>query len=217
MCTKYLSPAHRSKQAGFSLLEITIVATIVLAATAAAFLNIVPSIRTSRSNAAMELVLGEMRRAHERAVDERRIYRVTFTAPNTIQVEVGTVAVVGTTITDSAPVFVPAQAPLPLPGAVQFIVVPGIPTNSLNTPDGFGVGNNPIDFDQGNGGAGTQIYFEPDGRALDAGNRLNSGVVYMAEPGNLFSSRAVSLYGSTGRTKGWALTNLAGGATGWTQ
>jgi hypothetical protein len=150
-------------------------------------------------------------------VDERRIYRVTFTPPNTIQVDVGTVAVVGATITDSAPVFVAAQAPLPLPGAVQFTVVPGIPTNALNTPDGFGVGNNAIDFDQGNGGAGTQVYFEPDGRALDAGNRLNSGVVYIAEPGNLFSSRAVSLYGSTGRTKGWTLTKVAGGATGWTQ
>jgi len=217
MCTKYLSSAQRSKQAGFSLLEITIVATVVLAATAAAFLNIMPSIRNSRSNAGMELVLGEMRRAHERAVDERRIYRVTFTPPNTIQVDVGTVAVVGATITDSAPVFVAAQAPLPLPGAVQFTVVPGIPTNALNTPDGFGVGNNAIDFDQGNGGAGTQVYFEPDGRALDAGNRLNSGVVYIAEPGNLFSSRAVSLYGSTGRTKSWTLTKVAGGATGWTQ
>ena len=217
MCTKYRSSAQRLKQAGFSLLEITIVATIVLAATAAAFVNIMPSIRNSRSNAGMELVLGEMRRAHERAVDERRIYRVTFTPPNTIQVDVGTVAVVGTTITDSAPAFVAAQAPLTLPGALQFIVVPGIPTNSLNTPDGFGVGNNAIDFDQGNGGAGTQVYFEPDGRALDAGNRLNSGVVYMAEPANLFSSRAVSLYGSTGRTKGWTLTKVAGGATGWTQ
>jgi len=217
MSTKCLSSAQRSKQAGFSLLEITIVVTVVLAATAAAFLNIMPSIRNSRSNAGMELVLGEMRRAHERAVDERRIYRVTFTPPNTIQVDVGTVAVVGATITDSAPVFVAAQAPLPLPGAVQFTVVPGIPTNALNTPDGFGVGNNAIDFDQGNGGAGTQVYFEPDGRALDAGNRLNSGVVYIAEPGNLFSSRAVSLYGSTGRTKGWTLTQVAGGATGWTQ
>jgi type II secretory pathway pseudopilin PulG len=217
MSTKYPSSTQHSKQAGFSLLEITIVATIVLAATAAAFLNIMPSIRNSRSNAGMELVLGEMRRAHERAVDERRIYRVTFTPPNTIQVDVGTVAVVGATITDSAPVFVAAQAPLPLPGAVQFTVVPGIPTNALNTPDGFGVGNNAIDFDQGNGGAGTQVYFEPDGRVLDAGNRLNSGVVYIAEPGNLFSSRAVSLYGSTGRTKGWTLTKVAGGATGWTQ
>jgi type II secretory pathway pseudopilin PulG len=217
MKINYLASFRRSKQAGFSLLEITIVVTMVLEATAAAFVNLMPSIRNSRTNAGMELVLGEMRRAHERAVDERRIYRVTFTAPNTIQVDVGTVAVIGATITDSAPAFVAAQGPLPLPGGTQFVVVPGIPTNPLNTPDGFGIGNTSIDFDQGNGGSGTQVYFEPDGRALDAGNRLNNGVIYIAEPGNLFSSRAVSLYGSTGRTKGWTLTRLAGGATGWTQ
>ena len=217
MCTNYPALDQRSKQSGFSLLEITIVATIVLAATAAAFLNLMPSINNSRSNAGMELVLGELRRAHERAVDERRIYRVTFTAPNTIQVDIGTVAVIGATITDSAPTFVAAQPPLTLPASLQFLVVPGIPTNALTTPDGFGVGDNAIDFDLGNGGGGTQVYFEPDGRALDAGNRLNNGVVYIAQPGNLYSSRAVSLYGSTGRTKGWTLAKLAGGVPGWIQ
>jgi type II secretory pathway pseudopilin PulG len=217
MCTKLTASVQRSNQVGFSLLEITIVATIVMAATAAAFLNILPSISSSRSNAGMELVLGELRRAHERAVDERRIYRVTFNAPNTIQVDVGTVAVIGATITDSAPAFQPAQPPLTLPGNLQFLVVPGIPTGALTTPDGFGAGNTAIDFDLGNGGGGTQVYFEPDGRALDAGNRLNNGVVYIAQPGSLFSSRAVSLYGSTGRTKGWTLSTLVGGATGWTQ
>lgn len=217
MCTNYPASARRSTQAGFSLLEITIVATIVLAATAAAFVNLMPSINNSRSNAGVELVLGELRRAHERAVDERRIYRVTFAPPNTIQVDIGTVAVIGATITASTPVFQPAQPPLTLPGNMQFLVVPGIPTSALTTPDGFGAGNNAIDFDLGNGGGGTQIYFEPDGRALDAGNRLNNGVVYIAQPTNLFSSRAVSLYGSTGRTKGWTLTTLAGGATGWIQ
>jgi type II secretory pathway pseudopilin PulG len=217
MRRNYPASARRSTQSGFSLLEITIVATIVLGATAAAFVNLMPSINNSRSNAGMELVLGELRRAHERAVDERRIYRVTFNAPNTIQVDVGTVAIIGATITDSAPAFQPAQLPLTLPGNMQFLVVPGIPTGALATPDSFGSGNNAIDFDLGNGGGGTQVYFEPDGRALDAGNRLNNGVLYIAQPTNLFSSRAVSLYGSTGRTKGWTLTKLAGGATGWTQ
>jgi len=200
-------------------LEITgvaIVVGIVLTATAAAFLNLIPSIKNSRSNAGMELVLGELRRAHERAVDERRIYRVTFTAANTIQVDIGTVAIIGSTITASAPAFVPAQPDLPLPGQIQFAVVPGIPTNTLATPDGLGAGDKAIDFDIGYGGGGTQIYFQPDGRALDAGNRLNNGVVYIADPNNLFSSRAVSLYGSTGRTKGWTLANV-NGSVAWVQ
>lgn len=216
MLIKALSPEKRCQEAGFSVLEVVVVMGVVLVVTASALINLLPSIKTSRSNAAMELVLGEMRRAHERAIDERRIYRVTFAAPNTIQVDVGKVAIIGSTITDSAPAFAAAQPPLTLPGSVQFVVVPGIPTNPLATPDGLGSGATAIDFDLGNGGGGTQIYFQPDGRALDAGNGLNDGVVYLAEPNNLFSSRAVSLFGSTGRTKSWTLSRVKG-AIGWAQ
>jgi hypothetical protein len=164
----------------------------------------------------MELVMGELRRAHERAIDERRIYRVTFVPPQTLQVDVGQVPNVATTISRSSPTFVQAQGPLTLPTGIQFIVVPGIPTSAAATPDGFGSGANAIDFDVENGGGGTQIYFQPDGSALDGANRLNDGVVYMAEPTNLFSSRAVSLFGSTGRVKGWYLTSNAG-VIGWNQ
>jgi type II secretory pathway pseudopilin PulG len=211
-------PSHqqRVREAGFSLVEAVVVLGVVFVVTATALINILPSLRISRANAGMEMVLGEMRRAHERAIDERRIYRVTFTAPQTIQVDVGQVAIIGSTITDSAPVFAAAQPPLTLPSTIQFLAVPGIPTNPLATPDGFGSGAKAIDFDIANGGGGTQIYFEPDGRALDGANRLNDGVVYLAEPNNLFSSRAVSMFGTTGRSKSWFLTQV-NGATKWAQ
>jgi type II secretory pathway pseudopilin PulG len=206
----------RRMEFGFSMTELAVVVTIILIVTAAAVITMVPSLKTSKSNSAMELVMGELRRAHERAIDERRIYRVTFVAPQTIQLDVGQVGNVATTITGSSPTFVQAQSPLLLPTGLQFIVVPGIPTGAAATPDGLGSGTNAIDFDVENGGAGTQIYFQPDGRALDGANRLNDGVVYMAEPTNLFSSRAVSLLGSTGRVKGWFLTST-GGVSGWNQ
>jgi hypothetical protein len=176
----------------------------------------VPKVQNSRANAGMELVLGEMRRAHERAIDERRIYRVTFVPPNQIQVDVGQIANVATTITGTTPAFTPAQLPLTLPIGLQFTCIGGIPTGAGSVPDGLGSGANAIDFDLANGGGGTQIYFQPDGRALDAANRLNDGVVYIAQPGNLYSSRAVTLFGSTGRAKGWTLSTLGGGP-GWTQ
>jgi type II secretory pathway pseudopilin PulG len=216
MISNIRSRKNRRAESGFSLVEAVVVLGVVLVVAAGAVMNILPSIKSSRSNAGMELVLGEMRRAHERAIDERRIYRVTFTAPQTIQVDVGQVVVIGSTITDSAPVFKAAQPPLTLPGNIQFLVVPGIPTNPNATPDGFGTGATAIDFDIANGGGATQIYFQPDGRALDGANRLNDGVIYLAEPRNLFSSRAVSLYGTTGRSKSWFLTQV-NGATKWTQ
>jgi prepilin-type N-terminal cleavage/methylation domain-containing protein len=202
---------HLSRiECGFSMTELVVVVTVVLIVIAIALANMVPSLKYSKSNAAMELVMGELRRAHERAIDERRIYRVTFVVPQTLQVDVGQVAIASTTVTRSAPVFVPAQAPLTLPTGIQFTTVAGIPTSPAATPDGFGSGVTAIDFDIANGGGGTQIYFQPDGSALDGANRLNDGVVYMAEPNNLPSSRAVSLFGSTGRVKGWYLTWKAG-------
>lgn len=206
----------RFVQHGFSMVELLVVVTIILILVAAALVTMVPTVQNSRANAGMEMVLGEMRRAHERAIDERRIYRVTFVPPNQIQLDVGQVANVASTITGTTPGFVQAQPPMTLPNGTQFICVGGIPTGGTAVPDGLGSGGNAIDFDLGNGGGGTQIYFQPDGRALDGANRLNDGVVYVAVPGNLYSSRAVTLFGATGRSKGWTLANLSG-APGWTQ
>lgn len=218
MFRNFLHQKHeRHSERGFSMVEMTVVVSIVLIVTGTAIFTLLPMWKTSRSNAGLELVFGELRRAHERAVDERRIYRVTFVPPGTIQVDVGQVANIATTITGSAPLFVQAQPPLTLPNGLQFVVVPGIPTSPLTTPDGFGTGAAAIDFDIANGGGGTQVYFQPDGRALDAANRLNDGVIYVAEPNNLFSSRAVSLFGSTGRAKGWFLSSPGGGANRWYQ
>ena len=213
---KQRHPHTRSRQRGFSMVELSVVVLIILILVAIALINMVPTVQNSHANAGMELVLGEMRRAHERAVDERRIYRLTFVAPNQIQLDVGQVANVASTITGTTPAFTSAQQTLSLPDSIQFICVGGIPTAAGTVPDGLGSGANAIDFDLGNGGGGTQIYFQPDGRALDGANRLNDGVIYLAQPGNLYSSRAVTLFGSTGRSKGWTLATIAG-SPGWTQ
>jgi len=206
----------RRNETGFSFLEVVVVLGIILAVCGAAVFNLTPALNTARSNTGMELVLGELRRAHERAVDERRIYRVTFVTPQTIQVDVGQVANIAATISGTTPAFTQMQPPMILPPGVQFVAVPGIPTTTQTTPDGFGSGNKAIDLDISNGGGGTQVYFQPDGRALDSANRLNNGVIYIAQPNNLFSSRAVSLYGATGRVKSWFLTKV-GGVNGWSQ
>jgi type II secretory pathway pseudopilin PulG len=199
------------------MVEMVVVVCIILTVAAAALMNILPLLKKSKADAAQELVLGEMRRAHERAIDDRRIYRFTFVAPQTIQLDVGTPANVQARITGSAAAFAQAQPPLVLPQSIQFLAVPGIPVAAGAVPDGFGTGATAIDFDVDNGGGQTQIYFQPDGRALDAQNRLNNGVVYIADPNQLLSSRAVSLYGSTGRVKAWSLLKNADGSVRWIQ
>ena len=84
-------------------------------------------------------------------------------------------------------------------------------------PDGFGNAATAIDFDQAVAGAITnQVMFMPDGSAHDVNGNLNSGIVYVARNGDLDSSRAVTLYGATGRIRGWRLLN-SGGAPQWIQ
>ena len=214
---KKSSPRFRNNDRGFSIVELLVVTTIGIILTAVAVMNIAPLMKVSKAKSAQELVLGEMRNAHERAINERRIYRFTFTPPQTIQLEVGTPANLRARITGSAAAFAQAQRPLTLPQGFQFVALAGIPTTAAKVPDGFGAGANAVDFDIDYGGGQTQIYFQPDGRALDALNRLNNGVVYMADPNDLLSSQAVSLYGSTGRAKGWSILKNPDGSVRWAQ
>jgi len=60
------------------------------------------------------------------------------------------------------------------------------------------------------------VMFVPDGSAQDLIGNFNSGVVYVGLTGNLFSMRAVSVFGTTGRVRGWRLYPQGGGAQ-WSQ
>jgi hypothetical protein len=91
-------------------------------------------------------------------------------------------------------------------------VIAGMPNGAATVPDGFGNATVAIDFDQGVAGAiKNQVLFMPDGSAHDVNGSWNSGIVYVARPGDLYSSRAVTLYGATGRIRGWRLLAGAGG------
>ena len=192
------------KEAGFTLLEAIIVIAIILVMAGMAIYQIAPSMKQAKSQSAMEMTLGVMRRYHEAAVDQRRIYQVVFSTPRTIQVNVEVFEGNNTS-------WVPVET-YQLPMETQFVCVAGIPTTS-GTPDNLGQGANPIDFMVGNGNGGYNIVvFQKDGRVTDTLGRLNSGVVYIAQPGDLTSSRAVSVLGATGRVKGWKLFPGTNGA-----
>ena len=60
------------------------------------------------------------------------------------------------------------------------------------------------------GGDKTTVFFMPDGSAQDLNNNINNGVVYLARPGELYSATAITVWGATGRLRGWKLTNSGG-------
>jgi hypothetical protein len=148
-----------------------------------------------------------MRRAREAAIAERRTYIITFNSavtPNSI------------TMTQAATGLVIATETLP--PDILFQVIPGIPTSVATTPDHFGTGGTAIDFDQAvAGGAKNVICFNPDGSAQDINSNSNNGVIYLARTGSLYSSRAITVWGATGRLRGYRLYAVSGGGVIWRQ
>jgi type II secretory pathway pseudopilin PulG len=189
------------KQYGFSLLELMIVVGISMIMAAVSIFAFAPVFRQQHVNNAYNVTLNTMRRARDQAAADMRVYVVTFTAPGTITVTQTTPG--GTLMLTST-----------LPPDVTYHVEAGIPTSPTTaptTPDGFGAGAAAFDFDQppSSIGGGNSIYFQPDGSAQDALGNVNNGVVYMGIPGQLATCRAVSLWGYTGRIRGWSLAQTA--------
>jgi prepilin-type N-terminal cleavage/methylation domain-containing protein len=196
---------------GYSLLEMLAVVAILMIASAFTIMGIQPALKQSTVTNAYNTTLMRIRQARELAISQRRTYIVRFDSaatPNTITITPASVTPGGTTVVAT------------LPQQVTFHVEPGTPSGAGATPDGFGSGVVAIDFDQGVTGAGasdkTSIYFQPDGSAQDVNSNLNNGVIYMAQTGDLYSSRAITVWGATGRLRGWRLY-LSGGSPVWRQ
>jgi prepilin-type N-terminal cleavage/methylation domain-containing protein len=193
---------------GFSIIELMIVVTIMLILSGISFISLQPALKQLHVTNAYNTTLATMRLARQMAIGKRNTYSVTFNnaaIPNTI------------TINDLNPVSPAVVETVPLPPDTAFSNEPGIPNTTATAPDHFGTGNAAIGFDQSViPGVPNVIYFLPDGSAQDAGNNINNGVVYIARPGTLLSSRAITLWGATGRLRGWRL-DKTGALYQWNQ
>ena len=185
---------------GFSVLELLIVIGIVLVVAAMTMVQIQPTLQAARVNNAQTLVLAQLRTARERAIDRRQVERITFTAPQAILIE-ERVPGAGGNVWNQV-------LTISLPNDLQFLTINGIPATPATVPDGFGAGNLAIDF-----AGGTALYFQPDGSSQDVNGVTLSGVVYIARPGELSSSRALTVIGSTGRIRAYRLVTVAGNPT----
>ena len=205
------SPGRKSaasgSTAGFSVTEMMVVSLIILVITGGSYLSLQPVLKAQHVTTAYNQTLMTMRRARDQAAADMRVYVVTLAAPGTITV---------TQNSTTGPVLLTTV----LPQDVTFHLEPGLPNSPTvqpTTPDGFGTAAKAIDFDIGVGaGAATSIYFQPDGTAVDINGNIENGVVYMARVGEIYSSRAVTLWGTTGRLRGWRLMPNGGGSI-WRQ
>ena len=204
-----------TKTSGYSLLEMIITVSIALILCAVTFIALQPMLNQSHINSAYDTTLMALRNTRNLAITQSHEYYVNF---NPAGFPAGTIQV------QYQPPAVGAGAAPPLeqvitytiPGDVSFAVQAGFPASA---PDGFGAGANPIDFGQTLAGEPLfYVVFMPDGSSQDNLGNYNSGVVYLTRPGdNIYnSSRAITVWGATGRIRGWRLAQQAGVAT-WVQ
>jgi Tfp pilus assembly protein FimT len=202
------------------LLEMMIVVAIGIVVAVVSVVSLVPVMNSQHVINAYNTTLSAMRQARDNAISQRTSYSLVFSnsiSPNTITISptlTGSSQFNGelTTVTYT------------LPTDVTFQTNSAI--NSTTAPDSgmganFGTGANPIDFGYtANGNAGFAavytIYFCADGSAQISSacagvNNWDDGVVYLARGTDLLSSRAVTLWGGTGRIHGWRLYPASGG------
>ena len=202
------------KERGFSLIEAIVVVGIGLVMAAVSLMCLQPAIKDARTNAGFNTALMQLRTARARAVQNRQQFIVCFG----INPPSGAATPLGAPDAQSIQLFQwpsgTAQSSaiqvstIELPFDVKFQVPTGVPTSPSATPDGFGTGTIPVQFDIGvTGGNQNQIVFMPDGSARDVNGNFNNGVLYLARTGELYSTRAVSVFGASGRIRGWRLVN----------
>lgn len=205
---------NSAKDRGFSLLELLITIAIGFTIAGITFIALMPMFNKNHVDLAYETTLAVLRNTRHLAITQSHEYFVNFNPAGfpagTIQVTYQPPAVNG---------ILPAVqqvSTLTLPSDVSFSVKPGFPANA---PDGFGSGIVPIDFGQGLGGGSlSYVTFMPDGSSKDNLGNYNSGVVYItrqADP-TIYTARSISVWGATGRIRGWRLYQQAGNAI-WVQ
>jgi len=202
------------KQRGFSLLELMITIAIGLTIAGITFISMMPMYNRNHVDSAYDTTLMALRNTRQLAISQSHQYYVNFNPggfpAGTIQITYQPPAVAG--------ILPPVQqvSTYALPPDISFAVMAGFPANA---PDSFGTGVASIDFGQGLGGGSLNyVCFMPDGSSQDSLGNYNSGVIYLSRAADptIYNARAISVWGATGRIRGWRLYNQSGAAI-WAQ
>jgi prepilin-type N-terminal cleavage/methylation domain-containing protein len=178
-------------QAGYSLIELMLVVGIMGVVTGIAVVQIGASKQGLNGDGAMRVVLSQLNQGKQLAITQRRNIRVTFDANNSVQI-----------IREEVPgPILTTISSVPFEGGAMFarITSPNLgepPPPELPAPTGGLVAA--VAF-----GTATQMRFTPEGVFVDQdGNTLN-GTLFIALPGQPMSARAITVFGSTGRIRGF--------------
>jgi hypothetical protein len=174
---------------------------------------LMPLYQKNHVDRAYDMTLSALRTYRNFAISQGNRYIITFPTNQTMQVQLW--GYVPPPAASPAPVTVTT---ISLPQDIQFATQTGFPNPG---PDSFGTGTAPVAFNACAVVAGGNpcVIFYPDGSAQDDAStpgNYNNGVVYLTLPGQLYSSRAIDVWGTTGRIRGWRLYSISGTNT-WVQ
>ena len=191
----------RASEAGYSLVEMTVILGIMGVLAGMAVVTISGSRPAALGDGAMRVVLSQLNTARELAITQRRNMRVTFTLGNKVEIlrEEVPPAVAGTTTTISSVL---------MEGGLQFLTV----VNLVDTPDAFCSALTAVCFPTATG-TPPEVKFRPDGTFVNQDGAILNGTIFVALPSQTYvsghstdgvlSGRAVTIQGSTGRVRGY--------------
>jgi prepilin-type N-terminal cleavage/methylation domain-containing protein len=201
------------KNHGFSLLEMIITISISFIIAGITYMTLAPFINQGHINDAYDTTLMALRNTRNLAISQSHEYYVNFNPAGfpagTIQVQYQGPAVGGI-----AP---PLQQVITysIPPDISYQKQAGFPASTPDAP--LGAAGTAIDFESTPGVPLNYVVFYPDGSSQDSLGNYNSGIVYITQPaGSLITSRAITVWGPTGRIRGWRLNSVAGVYT-WVQ
>lgn len=185
----------RDQQAGFSLLELTMVMAITLIILGMSVIKLQPLWQQVQANSALQEVKETLREGRELAISQRRTIVVKFSGGNTLSFY---------QVTEPAnTVSTTPYVTLPLPGQAQFLTY----TSEVDTPDGFGIpASGGIEFGGSPGTPTSGVEFQSDGTFTDGNGSPINGTIFLGLPNVPTSARAVTILGNTGRIKPYHYT-----------
>jgi prepilin-type N-terminal cleavage/methylation domain-containing protein len=179
------SEMHRTAavrlERGYSLIEVMLVVTLTGILGAMAVLQIGAARPSLQADGAMRTVMGQLNRAREQAITERRRIEVQ------IDVEGNVLRLTRQEVPD---------------GAEEISAVGPEAGVKLGPPSGMTLES--PEFDEGTDFAGdTTVMFNTDGSLIDESGMAVNGTIFLAVPNVGNTVRAITVQGSTGRVKGF--------------
>jgi prepilin-type N-terminal cleavage/methylation domain-containing protein len=182
---------NAAAEAGFSMIEVLCVVSIVLILCVMGFEGYTNALPAFRANSALQLLQGALRQAREASIDQRRNVQVTFQGTSElVAVALGVNGGANTTIYDYF-----------LPEGFSYVLFATIG----DTPDGFG-NSAAVTYNCTNSTLPCTITFQSDGSVLDAQGGSSNGSIFIGITGKTATARAATILSATGKINGWHYT-----------